>query len=109
MTKVHEPILVIPVAVEPLALMENAGVAVALVNVIVVGVVVPKLGTPPGKVKGSPKTAAAVLADTATGGRLLDTIDVVMGVESPPPQAAKAAETSTVKNNLLALIMEGLY
>ena len=104
MVKMQEPNVVAPVAVAPSALMANAGVAPVLVKATVVGVVVPKSGTPAAKVKGSFTTAAAVVAVTATGGRLLDAIDVLMGAEvPPPPQAVKAAETITVKNNLLAL------
>ena len=104
MVKMQEPNVVAPVAVAPPALMANAGVAPVLVKATVVGVVVPKSGTPAAKVKGLFTTAAAVVADTATGGRLLDAIDVLMGAEvPPPPHAAKAVETSTAKNNLLAL------
>ena len=104
MVKMQEPNVVAPVAVAPSALIANAGVAPVLVKATVVGVVVPKSGTPAAKVKGSFTTAAAVVAVTATSGRLLDAIDVLMGAEvPPPPQAVKAAETITVKNNLLAL------
>ena len=50
--KMQEPNVVGPVAVAPPALIANAGVAVALVKATVVGVVVPKSGTPDAKVKG---------------------------------------------------------
>ena len=104
----QEPKVVGPDAAKLPSVIANAGGAVALVNVIVVGVVVPKSVTPAGKINDSPTTAAAVLAFTGTV-RLLLAI-VFTGNESPPPpQAAKAAETSTVKNNLLALIINGLY
>ena len=110
MVKMQEPNVVAPVAVAPSALMANAGVSPMLVKATVVGVVVPKSGTPAAKVKGSFTTAAAVVAVTATGGRLLDAIDALTGAEvPPPPHAAKAAETSTVKNNLLVLVISGLY
>ena len=79
MVKIQEPHVVAPVAVAPSALMANAGVAPVLVKVTVVDVVVPKSGTPAAKVKGSFTTAAAVVAVTATGGRLLDAIDVLRG------------------------------
>ena len=95
----QEPKVVGPDAVKPSALMANAGDAVALVNVSVVGVVVPKSGTPAAKVNGWFTTAAAVLEFTAAVTLLVEVV-VVTGNESPPPQAAKAAETSTVKNNL---------
>ena len=103
MVKMQEPNVVAPVAVAPPALMANAGVAPALVKATVVGVVVPKSGTPAAKVKGSFTTAAAVVAVTAAA-VLVVAIDVLIGADvPPPPQAVKAAETSTVKNNLLAL------
>ena len=108
MVKMQEPNVVVPVAVAPPALMANAGVAPVLVKATVVGVVVPKSGTPAAKVKGSFTTAAAVVAVTAAA-VLVVAIDVLMGAEvPPPPQAVKAAETSTVKNNLLALVISGL-
>ena len=108
--KMHEPKVVRPDAVRPPALMANAGVAVALVKASVVGVVVPKSGTPPAKVKGVFTTAAATLVVTAAVVLLVEVL-VATGVElpPPPPQAARAAETSTARNNLLALIMNGLY
>ena len=108
MVKIQEPKVVAPVAVAPSALMANAGVSPVLVKATIVGVVVPKSGTPAAKVKGSFTTAAAVLA--VTGARvLLVGVNVVMGADvPPPPQAAKAAETSTVKNSLLVLIMNSL-
>lgn len=102
--KMQDPKVVVPVALTPSALMANAGVSVALVNSTVVGVVVPKSGTPAANVKGWFTTAAAVVAVTAAVVLLVEVV-VVTGVESPPPQAARAAETRTVKNNLLALIM----
>ena len=108
MVKMQEPNVVAPVAVAPPALMANAGVAPALVKATVVGVVVPKSGAPAAKVKGSFTTAAAVEAVTAAV-RLLVAIDVVVGAEvPPPPHAAKAVETSTVRNNFLALVISGL-
>ena len=108
MVKIQEPNVVAPVAVAPSALMANAGVSPVLVKATIVGVVVPKSGTPAAKVKGSFTTAAAVLAVTGAS-VLLVGVNVVMGADvPPPPQAAKAAETSTVKNNLLVLIMNSL-
>ena len=107
--KMQEPKVVGPDAVKPSALMANAGGAVALANVSVVGVVVPKSGTPPAKVKGWFTTAAAMLAVTAAVVLLVEVV-VATGAElSPPPQAARAAETRTARKNLLALIMNGLY
>ena len=97
--KMHEPKVVGPDAVAPPALMANAGVAAVLVNANVVGVVVPKAGTPDEKAKGWFTTAAEVLAVTAAVVLLVDVV-VVTGVElPPPPQAARAAETRTVNNN----------
>ena len=104
----QDPNVVVPVAVTPPAVMANAGVAEVLVKASVVGVVVPKAGTPVVKVNGLFTIAAEVLAVTAAAVLLVEVV-VVTGVESPPPQAAKAADTRTVKNNLLALFMKGLY
>lgn len=109
MAKMQEPNVVVPVAVAPPALMANVGEASVLVNLTSVDVVVPSsVGRPAGKVKGTFTTAAAVV-DVTAAAVLAVAIDVLIGEEvPPPPQAAKAAETSTVKNNLLALIMDGL-
>ena len=105
MVKMQEPKVVAPVAVAPSALMANAGVEPVLVKATVVAVVVPKSGTPAAKMKGSFTTEAAVAAVT-TAAMLLVGVNVFIGADvSPPPHAAKAAETSTVKNNLLVLIM----
>lgn len=107
--KMHEPKVVGPDAAKPSALIANAGVAELLVKASVVGVVVPKAGTPVVNEKGWFTTEAAVVAVTAAVVLLVEVV-VVTGVElPPPPQAARAAETSTVRNNLLALIMNGLY
>ena len=108
MVKIQEPNVVEPVAVAPSALMANAGVSPVLVKATIVGVVVPKSGTPAEKMKGSFTTAAAVLA--VTGAKvLLVGVNVAKGADvPPPPQAAKAVEISTVKNNLLVLIMNSL-
>ena len=105
MVKMQEPKVVAPVAVAPSALMANAGVAPALVKATVVAVVVPKSGTPAAKMKGSFTTEAAVAAVT-TADMLLVGVNVFIGADvSPPPHAAKTAEMSTVKSNLLVLIM----
>ena len=105
---VQEPNFVVPVAVAPPALMENVGDSPVLVKANVVGTVVPKSGTPSAKVKGSFDIAPTVLAVTETR-VLLVGVNVVMGADvSPPPHAAKTAEISTVKSNLLVLIMNSL-
>jgi hypothetical protein len=64
--KWHEPKVVVPVAVSPPELMENAGVVDVLVNATVVVAVVPNDETPPGYENAVFMTAAVVVGEAGS-------------------------------------------
>ena len=80
--KMHEPKVVVPVAVLPSELMENAGVVEVLVNATVVVDVVPSDGTPAGKAKGVFVTAVVTAGDAGTCAFV---VAISTGSGAPPP------------------------
>ena len=111
--KMHDPKVVVPVAVLTPEAMLNDGVALVLVKAKVVGAVVPKPSTPVGNAKGVLTTAFASLAVTDWA-KLDEVVRVGVGPESepPPPQATRVAvRTVASKNfevfNMITLVVGG--
>lgn len=99
--KMHEPKVVVPVAVLPPDEMENAGVVEVLVKATVVVDVVPNEVTPEANAKEVSTTAAVTLDDTAT----FASADATAGLSPPPPQALKTTAASTASKTCEALPM----
>ena len=111
--KMHDPKVVVPVAVLTPEAMLNDGVALVLVKAKVVGAVVPKPSTPVGNAKGVLTTAFVSLAVTDWA-KLDEVVRVGVGPESepPPPQATRVAvRTVASKNfevfNMITLVVGG--
>ena len=97
--KMQEPKDEVPVAVETPEAMANAGEPAVLVNAKVVGVVVPKLGTPEAKLKGVLRTAGTIAAVSGCL-RLAVAVKVCCGpLSEPPPQATRVAVINTANMN----------
>lgn len=108
--KMHEPKVVVPVAVLPPDEIENAGVVDVLVNATVVVAVVPNDVTPDGYAKEVLVTADVTAAEAA-----MEASDVAAaGAESPPPppppQALKmtAATAATKTSEAFLMILPPL-
>ncbi len=119
MLKMHEPKPKVPLAVPPPAPIENPGAVappVGAVNATVVTPVVPKAGTPDGKLKPvdtavkADVAVVAVLDEMVTAG-ISATAMVAAGEASPPPQAASVAASVSPKANLamVALLVEMVF
>ena len=105
--KMHEPKLIVPVAVPVPDATEKAGVVVPAAgaeNLTVVAAVVPNAGTPAGKVKPVVAAVKAAVATVAVVGEMVtlgtSANAIVAGVELPPPQATSAASIVKVNANL---------
>ena len=107
----QEPKVVTPVAVLPPEVMLKVGEAAVLVRAKVVAVpVVPKAGTPAGKLKGVLTIAAAFNAVTGVERLAVDVMEAKLGEPPlpPPPQAARltvriAANPNFESLNIIAI------
>ena len=107
----QEPKVVTPVAVLPPEVMLKVGEAAVLVRAKVVAVpVVPKAGTPAGKLKGVLTTAAAFNAVTG-----VETLAVLVTEEKPgellppPPQAARVTAKIAANPNFESFIIIAIF
>jgi hypothetical protein len=102
--KMHDPNVVVPVAVFPPEAIENAGVVDVLVHITVVVLVVAKSEMPAGNVNGILVTAAVV---AAFAGSVVSPATTWTGAGSPPPppHAVRAAAVKTASARLSIFFM----